>query len=93
MSLLHHHWAGAFLMSAMHTLTIWCLQWGWTPLHEAARYGHLEVAQLLLSCPGVNVHARNKVNALEPWPTHGLFGLVLVHGALQLAGMWQDSLV
>ena len=34
---------------------------GWTPLHHAAHYCHVDVVRLLLAHPRVNMHARSKM--------------------------------
>jgi ankyrin repeat protein len=34
-------------------------KWGWTPLHEASRFGHLEVSRLLVD-HGANVNATHQ---------------------------------
>ena len=38
-----------------------CLQFGDTPIHEAALHGHADVATYLISLPGVNVDVCDKV--------------------------------
>ncbi len=40
------------------------LQWGNTPLHVAAKSGHLEVVRLLLLDQGVDKDATSKVGAV-----------------------------
>jgi Ankyrin repeats (3 copies) len=70
--LLHRHSVGTLLVYSTkqcggYTLTIWCLQDGWTPLFAAAFYGYTEVVQVLLSCRGINVNAADEVKPLDPW--------------------------
>jgi hypothetical protein len=63
-------------------LTIWCLQDGWTSLelYAAVKKGHTEVVRQLLSRPGINVNATDKVNPLDPWVVWAGIGfLVYVH--------------
>jgi ankyrin repeat protein len=47
---------------------------GWTPLHHAAHYCHVDVVRLLLAHPRVNVHARSKMG-WTPLDTAGVFVL------------------
>jgi hypothetical protein len=68
---LHRDGVGAVLMCSTkqcrgHPLTIWCLQDGRTPLFYAARSGFTEAVRQLLSVPGINANAADKVNALGP---------------------------
>ena len=38
-----------------------CPQFGYTPIHEAIDRGHTDVATYLISLPGVNLDAQDKV--------------------------------
>ena len=44
-------------------LRAWLLQNGWTPLHEAALKGHLQVAQALVEA-GADVNSKNNVRGV-----------------------------
>ena len=42
------------------------LQSGWTPLYEAAVWGHEEVVKVLLAAPGILPNERDEVRSLVP---------------------------